>query len=53
MVFVPIATTFSAFAIAVLMLYEIDRSTHQRNVARLASAVDPGSQAAAKVSLTG
>jgi glycoside/pentoside/hexuronide:cation symporter, GPH family len=53
MAFVPIATTFSAIAIAVLMLYEIDRSTHQRNLARLAGAVDPGSQAAAKVSLTG
>ena len=53
MAFVPIATTFSAIAIAVLMLYEIDRSTHQSNVARLAGAVDPGSQAAAKVSLTG
>ncbi len=38
LVFVPIVAVFSAIAIAVLMFYEIDRSTHRRNVERLASA---------------
>jgi Na+/melibiose symporter-like transporter len=37
-VFVPIVTAFSAIAIAVLMLYDIDREKHQDNVERLASA---------------
>ena len=34
-VYVPMVTTFSAAAIAVLMYYEIDRSTHLRNIERL------------------
>jgi Na+/melibiose symporter-like transporter len=38
MVFVPIVTTFSAIAIAVLLLYNIDRTRHQRNLAKLESA---------------
>ncbi len=42
MVFVPIVAVFSAISIAVLMFYDIDRSTHQRNIARL-SAGEPGS----------
>jgi len=41
--FVPIVTTFSAIAIAVLMFYDIDRSTHQRNIERLANAAEPDS----------
>jgi Na+/melibiose symporter-like transporter len=45
MVFVPIVATFSAIAIAVLMFYEIDRSTHQRNIERLESADEPNSDA--------
>ena len=32
MVFVPIVATFSGAAITVLMFYQIDRTTHQRNV---------------------
>jgi GPH family glycoside/pentoside/hexuronide:cation symporter len=43
MAFVPIATTFSAIAIAVLMFYDIDRSTHQKNVALLERADEPDS----------
>ena len=35
MVFVPIVATFSAIAIVVLMFYDIDRSTHLRNLERL------------------
>jgi glycoside/pentoside/hexuronide:cation symporter, GPH family len=35
MVFVPIVTIFSAIAIAVLLFYNIDRSTHEKNLARL------------------
>jgi hypothetical protein len=35
MVFVPIVATFSAVAIAVLLFYDIDRSTHLKNVERL------------------
>ena len=35
MVFVPIVATFSAVSIAVLMFYDIDRSTHQRNLEQL------------------
>ena len=38
MIFVPIVVTFSATAIAVLLFYDIDRSTHQRNVERLEEA---------------
>ncbi len=38
MVFVPIVAIFSALAIAVLMFYDIDRSTHLRNVERLSAA---------------
>ena len=38
MVFVPIVTVFSAVAIAVLLFYDIDRATHQRNLAKLESA---------------
>ncbi len=33
--YVPIVTIFSAIAIAVLMFYDIDRSTHPRNIERL------------------
>ncbi len=47
MVFLPIVATFSAIAIAVLTLYDIDRSTHQKNIERLASANNPGSDAGA------
>jgi len=46
MVFVPIVTTFSAIAIAVLLQYDIDRTRHQRNVAKLESA--DGDAAAAR-----
>jgi Na+/melibiose symporter-like transporter len=35
MIFVPIITTFSAISIAVLVYYDIDRSTHERNLERL------------------
>lgn len=41
MVFVPIVTIFGAIAIAVLMFYNIDRSTHEKNVERLESANRP------------
>jgi glycoside/pentoside/hexuronide:cation symporter, GPH family len=41
MVFVPIVTIFSALSIAVLMFYNIDRSTHLKNVERLASGIKP------------
>lgn len=51
MVFVPIVATFSAIAIAVLFLYDIDRSTHQRNVERLEGADKPGSEAGAEVNV--
>jgi GPH family glycoside/pentoside/hexuronide:cation symporter len=37
MLFVPTVAIFSAISIAVLMFYEIDRSTHQRNLERLES----------------
>ncbi len=46
-VFVPIVTTFSAVAIAVLLLYDIDRSRHQRNVAKLESADEDAAAARA------
>ncbi|MGH8322480.1 MAG: MFS transporter [Steroidobacteraceae bacterium] len=45
LVFVPIVATFSAIAIAVLMLYDIDRSTHLRNIERLAGADETHSDA--------
>jgi Na+/melibiose symporter-like transporter len=38
MVFVPIVTLFSAVSIAVLLFYDIDRDTHQRNLAKLEAA---------------
>jgi Na+/melibiose symporter-like transporter len=44
MVFVPIVTVFSAISIAVLMFYDIDRSTHERNLERLEIADDAGSK---------
>ena len=44
--FVPIVTVFSAISIAVLMFYDIDRSTHQRNIERLEGADEPASDAA-------
>ena len=54
MVFVPIVTVFSAISIAVLMFYDIDRSTHERNVERLETADEPDSnervRASARVS---
>ena len=43
MVFVPIVATFSAIAIAVLMFYDIDRASHQRNIEQLAIADEPES----------
>jgi glycoside/pentoside/hexuronide:cation symporter, GPH family len=49
MVFLPIVTTFSAIAIEVLTYYDIDRSTHQRNIERLDSADERDSDAAAMV----
>jgi glycoside/pentoside/hexuronide:cation symporter, GPH family len=45
MVFVPIVAAFSATAIVVLMFYDIDRSTHQRNIDRLegvSESAEPG-----------
>jgi glycoside/pentoside/hexuronide:cation symporter, GPH family len=42
MVFVPIVGVFSGIAIAVLMFYDIDRSTHQRNIERLEGTDQPG-----------
>jgi glycoside/pentoside/hexuronide:cation symporter, GPH family len=48
LVFAPLVTTFSAMAIVVLMFYEIDRATHQRNIERLentqGSTLDSGTQ---------
>jgi len=41
LVFAPLVTIFSAIAIAVLMFYDIDRSTHQRNIERLKNAGEP------------
>jgi Na+/melibiose symporter-like transporter len=49
MVFVPVVATFSAISIAVLMFYDIDRSTHQRNLERLESTDEPDSHADDKV----
>jgi GPH family glycoside/pentoside/hexuronide:cation symporter len=47
LVFVPIVTVFSAISIAVLMFYDIDRSTHERNIERLESADDGGAKVSA------
>ena len=44
-VYVPIVATFSAISIAVLMFYDIDRSTHQRNLEQLEIADVPSSDA--------
>ena len=52
MVFLPIVATFSAIAITVLTFYDIDRSTHQRNIERLENAVEPDSDAGATSHLT-
>jgi len=41
MVFVPIVATFSGLAIAVLMFYDIDRSTHQENLRQLEGSDGP------------
>jgi len=46
-VFVPIVTIFSGTAIGVLMFYDIDRSTHLRNVEQLASSGQLATQPAA------
>jgi glycoside/pentoside/hexuronide:cation symporter, GPH family len=43
MLFVPTVAIFSAISIAVLMFYDIDRSTHERNIERLESANKPDS----------
>ena len=51
MVFVPIVTMFSAIAIAVLFFYDIDRSTHQRNVEQLENADKPGAEAGAEANV--
>jgi len=50
-VFVPIVTVFSAISIFVLMFYDIDRSTHERNVEQLASANDPALNPAAEAEI--
>jgi glycoside/pentoside/hexuronide:cation symporter, GPH family len=47
-VYVPIVTIFSAIAIAVLLLYDIDRARHQTNLAKLESADEGASDAAAR-----
>jgi GPH family glycoside/pentoside/hexuronide:cation symporter len=47
MVFVPIVTVFSAISIAVLLFYDIDRSTHERNIERLETADDGGAKVTA------
>ena len=47
LIFVPIVATFGAIAIAVLMFYNIDRSTHQRNIETLQGAAEPESDAIA------
>jgi GPH family glycoside/pentoside/hexuronide:cation symporter len=46
MIFVPIVATFSGISIAVLMYYDIDRSTHQRNIAQLEGGDAPVSETA-------
>ncbi len=45
MVFVPIVAAFGAVSIAVLIFYDIDRSTHQRNLEQLESADESDSEA--------
>jgi GPH family glycoside/pentoside/hexuronide:cation symporter len=47
LVVLPIVTAFSGIAIAVLMFYDIDRSTHQRNLKHLESAAGPDADAVA------
>jgi hypothetical protein len=42
-------TAFSSIAIAVLLLYDIDHARHQNNVAKLESADETTSDAAARV----
>jgi len=49
MVFVPIVTLFGAVSIAVLLFYDIDRATHERNLAKL-EGVDEATAAARAVS---
>jgi Na+/melibiose symporter-like transporter len=44
MVFVPIVAAFGAVSIAVLMFYDIDRSTHQKNLEQLESADESDSE---------
>jgi Na+/melibiose symporter-like transporter len=39
--YVPIAVSCSLISIAVLLFYDIDRSTHERNVERLGMGVEP------------
>jgi glycoside/pentoside/hexuronide:cation symporter, GPH family len=51
MVFVPIVAVFSAISIAVLMFYDIDRSTHQRNIEQLESVDESDSDAGADVNV--
>lgn len=51
MIFVVLVTTFSSIAIAVLLFYDIDRATHQRNVERLEGEHELESGAAAKVNV--
>jgi glycoside/pentoside/hexuronide:cation symporter, GPH family len=48
-VFVPIVATFSAIAITVLMFYDIDRTTHLRNLERLEGAHGLDSDSSAKI----
>ena len=48
MVFVPIVATFSGLAIAVLTFYDIDRSTHQRNLRQLEGAYERDSAVSAQ-----
>jgi GPH family glycoside/pentoside/hexuronide:cation symporter len=48
-VFVPIVATFSTIAIVVLMFYDIDRSTHQRNIERLEGTIEPDSDAGTRL----
>jgi len=49
MVFVPIVAIFSAISIAVLMFYDIDRSTHQKNLEQLESAGESDSEGLKRV----
>jgi Na+/melibiose symporter-like transporter len=51
MVFVPIVAVFSAISIAVLMFYDIDRSTHQKNIELLELANDSDPDAGVKVKI--